>query len=268
MTSFKEFRQTLLLYHDANLISDEDFIIFYELFSSQNPDFAYDSYNRFDLEEMNEDECNAEFRVRKRDLPTLAQALRIPPVFHLSQRSVVDGMEGLCMLLRRLAYPCRYGDLIHRFGRPVPILSMATNHVLDYIYNTHGHLITHWNHTLLSPPALEVYANAINQKGAPLQNCFGFVDGTVRPIARPDEHQRIMYNGHKRVHALKFQSVALPNGMIGNLFGPVGKSKMFPGVVFISVFVFCTLNQIGILPGGSPVTLLVLHSIKPVYTPV
>ena len=152
MTSFKEFRQTLLLYYDANLISDEDFIIFYELFSSRNPDFVYDSYNRLDLDEMNDDECNAEFRVRKRDLPTLVQALRIPPVFHLSQRSVVDGMEGLCMLLRRLAYPCRYGDLIHRFGRPVPILSMATNHVLDYIYNTHGHLITHLESYTAKPP--------------------------------------------------------------------------------------------------------------------
>ena len=29
-----------------------------------------------------------------------------------------------------------------------------------------------------------------------------------------------MYNGHKRVHALKFQTVVLPNGMIGNLAGP------------------------------------------------
>lgn len=247
MTGFKEFRQTLLLYYDANLISDEDFIIFYELFSSRNPDFSYDAYNRFDLDEMNDDECNAELRVRKRDLPTLAQALRIPPAFHLSQRSVVDGMEGLRMLLRRLAYPCRYGDLIHRFGRPVPILSMATNHVLDYIYNTHGHLITQWNHTLLSPPALEVYADAINQKWAPLKNCFGFVDGTVRPIARPDEHQRIMYNGHKRVHALKFQSVALPNGMIGNLFGPVGKSKMFPCLYVFVFFFFFDMK-----PGWNP----------------
>ena len=227
MASFNEFRQTLILYYDVDLISDEDFVILYELFSSRNPDFAYDSYSRFDLDEMNDDECKAEFRVRKRDLPTLAQALRIPPAFHLSQRSVVDGMEGLCMLLKRLAYPCRYGDLIHRFGRPVPLLSMATNHVLDYIYNTHGHLITQWNHTLLSPLSLEVYAETINQKGAALENCFGFVDGTVRPIARPDEHQRIMYNGHKRVHALKFQSVALPNGLIGNLFGPVGKSNHF-----------------------------------------
>ena len=111
MASFKEFRQTLLLSYDANLTSDEDFIIFYELFSTRNPDFAYDSYNRFDLDEMNDDECNAEFRVRKRDIPTLGQTLRIPPVFHLSQRSIVYGMEGLCMLLKRLAYPCRYGDL-------------------------------------------------------------------------------------------------------------------------------------------------------------
>lgn len=33
-----------------------------------------------------------------------------------------------------------------------------------------------------------------------------------------------MYNGHKRVHGLKFQSIALPNGLIGNIFGPVGKN--------------------------------------------
>ena len=92
MASFKEFRQTLLLYDDE----DEDFIILYELFSSRNPDFAYDSYDRFDLDNMNDDECKAKFRVRKRDLPTLAQALRIARSFQLSQRSVVDGMEGLC----------------------------------------------------------------------------------------------------------------------------------------------------------------------------
>ena len=103
MASFKEFRQTLLLYYDADLITDEDFIILYELFSSRNPDFAYDSYDRFDLDNMNYDECKAEFRVRKRDLPTMAQALRIPRSFQLSQRSVVDVMEGLCMLMKRLA---------------------------------------------------------------------------------------------------------------------------------------------------------------------
>ena len=64
------------------------------------------------------------------------------------------------------------------------------------------------------------YADAISNKGAALDNCFGFIDGTVRPISRADANQRIVCNGHKRVHALKFQSVALPNGLIGHLYDP------------------------------------------------
>lgn len=67
--------------------------------------------------------------------------------------------------------------------------------------------------------------------GAPLGNCFGFVDGTVRPISRPDENQRIVYNGHKRVHALKFQSVAVPNGLIANLSGPVEGRRHDAGIL-------------------------------------
>ena len=42
-----------------------------------------------------------------------------------------------------------------------------------------------------------------------------------RGICRPDTNQRVVYKGHKRVHGLKFQSVALPNSLIGNLYGPV-----------------------------------------------
>ena len=76
---------------------------------------------------------------------------------------------------------------------------------------------------ILNSTLLEEYATAISDKGAALDNCFGFVDGTVRPISRPGEMQRIVYNGHKRVHALKFQSVATPNGLIANMFEPVGK---------------------------------------------
>ena len=52
--------------------------------------------------------------------------------------------------------------------------------------------------------------DVIRAKGAQLENCFGFIAGMVRPIARPNWQERIFYNGHKRVHLLKFQSVALP----------------------------------------------------------
>ena len=34
-------------------------------------------------------------------------------------------------------------------------------------------------------------------------------------------NQRAVYDGHKRVHSLKCQSVVAPNGMIANLFCPV-----------------------------------------------
>ena len=68
-----------------------------------------------------------------------------------------------------------------------------------------------------------MYVDTKTAKGAPLGNCFGFIDGTIRAIACNEQRQRILYNGHKRVHALKFQSIALPSGLIGNLYGPVGE---------------------------------------------
>ena len=70
---------------------------------------------------------------------------------------------------------------------------------------------------MLNPAAFQIYSNAIADKGAALHNCFGFVDGTGGPICRPGEHQRVISNHHTRIHALKLQCVALPNGLIGNL---------------------------------------------------
>ena len=104
---------------------------------------------------------------------------------------------------------------------PVPELSLIAKTVLDWIYEFHGFRLTSWNQAFLAPPFLESYARAVERQGSPLKNCFGFIDGTVRGICRPDTNQRVVYNGHKRVHGLKFQSVALPNGLIGNLYGPV-----------------------------------------------
>ena len=38
-----------------------------------------------------------------------------------------------------------------------------------------------------------------------MRNCWGFIDGTVRSICKPWQHQQEVYNRHKKVHALKFQ---------------------------------------------------------------
>ena len=213
MTSFKKTRELLAGCYLADIISDEEFVLLYDCSYSKNLEIPYEEYGRFNLHEMADSECRAESRVNKRDQPLLAECLQIPDAFVCNQGSVFEGMEALCILLRRHSYPCMYSDMIPRFGRQAPVLSMVTNKVLDFIYGTHGRRIKEWNHDLLSPARLQTYADAVYAKGAALENCFGFVDGTVRPIARPDENQRVVCNGHKRVHALKFQSVVLSNGI-------------------------------------------------------
>ena len=125
------------------------------------------------------------------------------------------------MTLKRIAYPCRYADIVPRFGRPVSQICMVTNLMIDFLYDRFGNLLRDIDQPMLSPRQLQIFANAVHNKGAALNNCWGFIDGTVRPICRPNQNQRVVYNGHKRVHAIKFQSVVCPNGIIANLFGPV-----------------------------------------------
>ena len=40
-------------------------------------------------------------------------------------------------------------------------------------------------------------------------------------LLSPQVAQRLLYNGHKRHHALKYQAVSTPNGLVANLYGPI-----------------------------------------------
>ena len=97
-----------------------------------------------------------------------------------------------------------------------------------------GSLLSTLNQPLLSPINLELYANAVHDKGAALGNCWRYDDGTVRALSRPNEFQIILYNGHKKVHALKFQSVVAPNGFIAKLYGPVEGKRHDSGMLRLS----------------------------------
>lgn len=67
------------------------------------------------------------------------------------------------------------------------------------------------------------FASAIHAKSNALDNCVGFIDGTVIKVARPGTNglQNVVYNGHKRTHALKFQGLTTPDGMFLHVYGPV-----------------------------------------------
>lgn len=176
------------------------------------------------VEDIPEDECWSGLRFRKEDLKRLAKALRIPDRFVLENRSVFNGEEAFLLTLARFAYPRRFCDLRVEWGREESQLCRAFRCVVDFLYDNFSHLLrdnlVYWSHYM---PA---YTRAVAAKaGFDLPYpVWGFVDGTQLEISRPrgrDDIQREVYSGHKRFHALKFQIVAAPCGLIADLFGPV-----------------------------------------------
>jgi len=213
-------REVLTLAHHLKFLDDYEFILLYDLNKPKNPDIPC-GQKRFNIDELCDDECQTNFRFYRNDIYRLSEVLDLPDEIECYNGLIVDKVEALSMYLKRFAYPCRYADMVPLFSRPVPQICMVTNEVMNHIYDRWHHLLSDLNQPWLSPANLERFAEAVHDRGAALDNCWAFVDGTVRAISRPGENQRVLYNGHKKIHALKFQSVATPNGLIANLYGPV-----------------------------------------------
>ena len=125
---------SLMLYLDDVLDEEQVINIFSDL-TRKNPPFPYRKFDRIEvqLEDMSEAEVKAEFRFAPSEIELLSQALRIPGTFTCSNGTVASGEEGLLMLLKRFAYPCRLTDMIPRFGRSAPEISFILAEVTDHI---------------------------------------------------------------------------------------------------------------------------------------
>ena len=242
-------RDALLFAHGCNLIEDEEFALLYDLNTSKNPNLCYWNYEKFDIDKLSDDVCKNNFRFYRNDIYQLKEVMRLPEYFTCYNGVKVDSIEALSMFLKRFTYPCRYADLVPTFGRPIPQLCMITNTVMDFIYLTWSHLLSNLNQPWLSPANLQIFADAINSKGGALNNCWGFIDGTVRAISRPGKNQRVLYNGHKKVHAIKFQSIAAPNGLIANLYGPV-EGKRHDSAMLAMSGILNQMQQYAVNPNG------------------
>lgn len=242
-------RDTILLAYAFNIIDDEEFILLYDANKPKNPDIPYARYENFDLDVMTDDECKTEFRFYRNDIYTLTEVLNLPERIVCYNGLNVDIVEGLCILLKRFAYPCRYVDMVPRFARPEPQLCMISNHVMNLLYDDWRHLLSDLDQPWLSRAHLQEFADAVHNKGAALENCWGFIDGTVRPVSRPGINQRILYNGHKKVHAIKFQSIAAPNGLVANLYGPV-EGKRHDSAMLAQSQVLNQMQRLSFNPNG------------------
>ena len=66
MSSLKDARDMTLISHSQGLITEEELLLLLEENTSRNPDFTYDAYDRFDLENM--DRMNNSFVILIRRL--------------------------------------------------------------------------------------------------------------------------------------------------------------------------------------------------------
>ena len=252
MATFREAREALLFAYQDGSIDDTEFTLLCDSNSSENLESPYWKYGRFDLDRMTDDECKTAFCFFKNDIYLLGDVLDIPDTMNCPNGVLVNGIEALSVLLQRFAYPCRFADMVARFGRPVPQLCMIKNRMMDYVFDEYSHLLAQLDQPWLSRNRLRHFATIIYDKGAPLENCWGFIaDGTVRPLCKPDRNQRIFYNGHKRVDRIKFQYVVAPNGLIASLFGPV-EDRRHDGGMLVDSELLQELSQYSFAADGTP----------------
>ena len=82
MPSFREIRGLLLLLHGSNFFRKRKFYFFF----TRNISLPTCLFKlEFDLDDMENDECLVEFRIKKQDLETLAEALQRLESFHCQQ---------------------------------------------------------------------------------------------------------------------------------------------------------------------------------------
>ena len=151
----------------------------------------------------------------------MAEALEIPAIFSTTSRYSFSAVEALALLCACFRSSGDLYQLSMIYNCSQSSITECINELVSYIDTKWSHLLDCDSEYLLHPSQLNCYASAIRNRGSPLTSIFGFIDCTIQRICRPTWWQRQAYNGHKKFHALKFQAIMLPNGIIGHLFGPM-----------------------------------------------
>ena len=127
----------------------------------QEAPFQY-TYRDWTLDEWSEANCYRLTRFTKAEILTLTVMLRIDEVEY-NAGLTPSPQIACCVLLRRLAFGCRWIDLCELFGRSHSWLSTVFNCVVSYLNKTFGWLLN-WHPRLRSYNRLYCFANAVKKK--------------------------------------------------------------------------------------------------------
>ncbi|ETP44713.1 hypothetical protein F442_08745 [Phytophthora nicotianae P10297] len=172
----------------------------------------------YNFNALSNDQCVERFRFTKVQIVELVTLFGLEGI-RTRERTAATGAEGLCILLYKLAVPMFKWSIKYFLH----MLTLLDDKYAKLLYFNDSYVVQN----------LQAYADAVFDAGGLLQNVWAFIDGTVRGICRPRPRhtkrdgkfmsQKSVYNGHKRKHALKYQTLTTPDGLIAHLYGP------FPG---------------------------------------
>lgn len=200
-----------------------------------------------DINHFSESDCYIRFKFTKPDLYRLHDALKLDQFggyVRMENGSKFGTEELLCLSLNRFAFPQKFGEMVHVYGRDWTALCRAFNWFCKHIRENFTDLLQ--GDMMFWKPYLEGFSEAVRLKIAEksengIVHAPGsllvamFVDDTMtktcRPGGGPAEEgeyaprfntliQQSFYSGYKKIHGIKHQSCELPNGMCADLYGP------------------------------------------------
>ena len=192
--------------------------------------------------------CLSLFRFRKQDLIGLVTAIAWNREITTRNRYMCSPLLVTCVVLRRLTTPAPWRDMEMLFGKHGGQLSEKFWEGIEGFLEVRQNLVLSDVDSTFFSERAELYACAIKNKCEALDNCTGFIDGTVIAVARSSrgEVQKVAYNGHKRKHALKYQAITSPDGLVLHAAGPIegrkhdwtlycrsGVDESLPGVMYV-----------------------------------
>ena len=175
---------------------------------------------RFDLTAQTGEWCLEELRMLSGDILILRKQMGIPRMFRTANRDTATGDDALCMLLFRMSWPRKYSHLRATFGGSAHRTARISNALAVYLHEKFKGKLESLDRERLTDEYLISLACAQYRKNGVMQNIVGFIDATVRPCCRPVYFQQEVYNGKDCVHALKFQTVMMADGIISHVSGP------------------------------------------------
>ena len=206
----------------------------------------------FNFNGLSDRDCLMHFLFRKEDIIRMIPVVAWPEsVTHTARNGYgMTAILATCILLRRLATPCRWHDLELLFGKHASHLSECFWETLECFMEARGNLVQGPMSSSFISRRAAIYAEAIHNKCGVMDNCIGFIDGTVIGIARPGGSmlQNVAYNGHKRKHSLKYQAVCDPDGLIEHGFGPM-EGRRHNRALFVRSYLEEQLSYVLIVEG-------------------